>query len=169
MLSYSLIMLNTDAHSSHQQTKMTKQQFIKNTSPVCPGILKTYLEGMYDRVTQEKFETETNFIEKIYDRLSMLKVNLNGERVAEILKSSVELLKGHIFIKYCLGVVKSVQRKIFLSDDEKMLKWVDPNKEGDTPRSLSLDNMIDLTLGCNSPVMRKNKVPKEFDSMCFSI
>ena len=38
--------------------------------------------------------------------------------------------------------------------------WVDPNKEGDTPRSLNLDDLIDVSLGNNSPIMRKNKVPK---------
>lgn len=68
----------------------------------------------------------------------MLKVNLTGEKLAEILKESVELVQGHIFIKFCKDKVKSVQRKIFLSEDEKTLMWVDPNKEGDTPRCLSL-------------------------------
>lgn len=47
--------------------------------------------------------------------------------------------------------------------------WVDPNKEGDTPRSLNLDDLIDVSLGNNSPIMRKNKVPKQFDSMCFTL
>ena len=38
--------------------------------------------------------------------------------------------------------------------------WVDPNKQNDTPRSLNLDELKDISLGSNSPVMKKNKVPK---------
>ena len=162
-------MLNTDAHNPMQQKKMTRAEFVKNTSPVCPKIPKEYLEGMYDRIVRDKFETETNYIEKIYDRLHMLNLNISVSGIARILNSAVELIKGHIFIKYCRNSVKSVQRKLFLSQKEDQLLWLDPNKPNKEPRFIMLKDIVDLTLGCSSAVMRMNKVPKQFDSMCFSI
>ena len=130
MLSYSLIMLNTDAHNSMQEKKMTKPEFVKNTSPVCPKIPKAYLEDMYDRIVRDKFETETNYIEKVYDRLHLLNLNISVSGIARVLSSAVELIEGHIFIKYCKNRVKSVQRKLYLSPKEDQLLWVDPNKPG---------------------------------------
>jgi hypothetical protein len=123
-------MLNTDAHNSMQQKKMTKAEFVKNTSPVCPKISREYLEGMYDRIVRDKFETETNYIEKVYDRLHMLNLNISVSGIARVLNSAVELIQGHIFIKYCRHRVKSVQRKLFLSQKEDQLMWMDPNKPG---------------------------------------
>lgn len=89
VLSFSLIMLNTDAHNPMQEKKMTKPEFVKNTSPVCPKIPKEYLEGMYDRIVRDKFETETNYIEKIYDRLHMLNLNISVSGIARVLNSAV--------------------------------------------------------------------------------
>ena len=60
ILAYSLLMLNTDAHSDRIQAKnkMTKQQFINNNIRVCPTLTKDYLEKMYDNIVKQKFETK---------------------------------------------------------------------------------------------------------------
>jgi hypothetical protein len=160
VLSYSLIMLNTDAHNPMQVQKMTKVEFVRNTSPVCPTIPHTYLEAMYDRIVRDKFETETNYIEKVYDRLHMLNLNVSVTGVARAMNSAVELMKGHIFIKYCQHKAKAVQRKVYLSQGEEQLLWVDPNIANDQPRSILIKDIVDLILGCSSQVMKMNKVKK---------
>jgi hypothetical protein len=70
---------------------------------------------MYDRITRDKFETETNYIEKIYDRLHLLNLNISVTGIARVLNSAVELIKGHTFMKYCQSKAKSVIRRIYLS------------------------------------------------------
>ena len=60
ILAYSLLMLNTDAHSDRIQTKdkMTKQQFVNNNLRVCPTLMKDCIEKMYENIVKEKFETK---------------------------------------------------------------------------------------------------------------
>lgn len=62
ILSYSLLMLNTDAHSKMVQSKdrMTRNQFIENNSRVCKTLTREYLGKMYDNVVNQKFETKAD-------------------------------------------------------------------------------------------------------------
>lgn len=46
------------------------------------------------------------------------------------LKLTKELKQGDVFLKVCRNTIKFVQRKIYLSNDEKRIYWVsDPPKE----------------------------------------
>lgn len=48
--------------------------------------------------------------------------------------------------------------------------WIsDPKKGEEEPRFIWIRDITDVTLGRGSEVMRKNKVPVEFDSLCFTI
>lgn len=49
----------------------------------------------------------------------MLNLNVTVSGLSKILNNVMELMKGHVFIKYCVNKVKSVQRKIYISEDEK--------------------------------------------------
>ena len=62
ILSYSLLMLNTDAHSDNipKNKKMTRTQFITNNLKVSKGVSAEYLGKMYDNITKSKFETKTD-------------------------------------------------------------------------------------------------------------
>ena len=62
ILSYSLLMLNTDAHSEMipKNKKMTRVQFVNNNIRVCKGISAEYLGQMYDNIVRSKFETKTD-------------------------------------------------------------------------------------------------------------
>jgi brefeldin A-inhibited guanine nucleotide-exchange protein len=59
VLAFSLIMLNTDAHSQKiaQNRKMTKPQFITNNREMLATLTEEYLGDMYDRIVQNQFET----------------------------------------------------------------------------------------------------------------
>lgn len=108
-------MLNSDAHNPNQHNKMTLHEFIKNTSPVCPTIPKRYLEEMYERIVNDKFETEVHYVEEIYNRLHMLNLNVTISGLSKVLSNVMELMKGHVFIKFCVNKIKSVQRKVYVS------------------------------------------------------
>lgn len=71
ILSYSAIMLSTDAHSSTipQKNKMKKHQFVENNKRICPSITNEYLEGMFDRIVSQKFETKSDCFHNQIKRL----------------------------------------------------------------------------------------------------
>ena len=63
ILSYSLLMLNTDAHSDliPKHKKMAKATFVTNNYEVCRGAVSMeYLGMMYDNIVKNKFETKTD-------------------------------------------------------------------------------------------------------------
>lgn len=72
ILAFSLIMLNTDAHSPHIKQKMTKEQFIKNNRGswhcqmtltilgICGGanLPKEYMESLYDKIVENEIKMQ---------------------------------------------------------------------------------------------------------------
>jgi cytohesin/brefeldin A-inhibited guanine nucleotide-exchange protein len=78
-------------------------------------------------------------------------------------------MKGDIFLKVCRSTNKFVQRRVFLSEDETKVMWVSDPPQNDTPRFILISDITDLTLGIGSTVMQRNKVPSDFDSLCFTI
>lgn len=62
VLAYSLLMLNTDAHSDMitSKNKMTRHQFIENNHKICRTLSKEYLGRMFDNITKHKFETKAD-------------------------------------------------------------------------------------------------------------
>jgi Sec7-like guanine-nucleotide exchange factor len=66
ILSYSLLMLNTDAHSEKipKNKKMSKQVFVENNMRICKDVPKEFLEHMYDNIVKRKFETAVDCISK---------------------------------------------------------------------------------------------------------
>ena len=75
-MSYSAIMLSTDAHSNNvqQKNKMKKHQFVETNKKICPSVSIEFLEGMYDRIVSQKFETQAdgNFIIIFFPNFSSL-------------------------------------------------------------------------------------------------
>lgn len=71
-------MLSTDAHNPKQEKKMTCEEFVKNTRRPCPTISEEYLTHIYERISREKFETETDYFATIYGRLKDLAVSNIG-------------------------------------------------------------------------------------------
>jgi hypothetical protein len=86
---------------------------VKNTRRPCPSISEQYLSNIFDRITKEKFETETDYFATIYGRLKDLAVS----NIGEAFELSKELIKGDIFLKICKSTNKFVQRRVFLSED----------------------------------------------------
>jgi len=72
-------------------------------------------------------------------------------------------------LKICRSTNKFVQRKVFLSEDETRIQWVCDPPQDESPRYILIKDITDLTLGIGSAVMQKNKVPADFDSLCFTI
>ena len=111
-------------------------------------------------------------MEHIYNRISFgdLQQNLQSNQADKI---QSELFNGNNFLKYCrTGQPK--QRRVFLNEVKSRICWCKFNGQNNNVyeerRSLLVDEIVDIILGCNSTdVMIKNNVPVEFDLMCFSI
>ena len=58
VLAFSIIMLNTDAHSPHVRRKMSKEDWLKNNRGLDDGkdLPKEMLESIYDRITHNEIK-----------------------------------------------------------------------------------------------------------------
>lgn len=54
LTAFAIVMLNADAHTAQNKKKMTKEQFVSNTSLAVPNVEAVVFEGIYDRVQQEE-------------------------------------------------------------------------------------------------------------------
>lgn len=180
VLAFSLIMLNTDHHSSKipENRKMTKAQFIKNNREVLTTMSEQYLGEMYDRITAEQLETKTEGLEVVYKRLvafsDTLKLNhLSPTKQKSLLvaahQSSQLLHSGSLLIKYPRkGSPRS--RYFFLSSDESQLLWRHSRDSPDRPRSINISAVVEILVGAtNTENYRRYRIPMEMDNLCFSL
>jgi len=171
ILAYSLLMLNTDAHSSMvpQKNKMTKQQFVENNIRVSKTLTREYLGRMYDRVTKQKFETKADYIETIYNRLHEGNLDIQGVSLKNHLDLAKELMAGARFVKYGRKG-KGHERKVYINEREDAIEWCSLTKASDKPRRMPFAEIRDVLGGHNTTeILVKNKVPSEFDSLVLSI
>jgi len=54
VVSYAILMLNSDAHNDQVRSKMTCSEFVSNTLQAVPGVQQEQLEGIYERVQKEE-------------------------------------------------------------------------------------------------------------------
>jgi brefeldin A-inhibited guanine nucleotide-exchange protein len=95
VLSYSVIMLNTDAHNPMVKTKMSKQEFLRNNRGIDDGsdVPEEYLGNLYDRITSNEIKMKDPALDAqakaaaaaksgVADELSRLFLNLIPGRKA---------------------------------------------------------------------------------------
>jgi hypothetical protein len=131
ILSYALIMLNVDLHSSRVKAKMTKEEFVRNTELALGSVIsRDELEKMYVRILEKEFKPELSAEEIVYSKLavnpkySAKGAIQSGEATAQVIE---ELKSGAILLKYGREGTPH-PRKVFLSSDGKRLCWIDPKK-----------------------------------------
>ena len=95
VLSYSVIMLNTDAHNPMVKTKMSKSEFLRNNRGIDDGgdVPEEYLGNLYDRITSNEIKMKDPALDAqakaaaaaksgVADELSRLFLNLIPGRKA---------------------------------------------------------------------------------------
>ena len=133
ILSYALIMLNVDQHSSRVKAKMTRDDFVRNTELALGGVVaRSDLEEMFDRIAEKEFKPETSAEEIVYSKLAVNpKYASKGaaRREGDSTDSQVieQLKAGAVLLKYGREGLPH-PRKVFLSSDGTKLCWVDPKK-----------------------------------------
>lgn len=172
VLAYSLIFLNTMNHNPkvEESRKITKSQFIKFNEKALVTITEDYLGQIYDRIVNEEFKTDTDDLEKIYNRLSMFKLEDDDEVISkDILKMTTHVVTtGDIFLKY--GRRGSPhERCVFLLMDPQRLCWQNKERNGEIKFILT-EQIHDVELGSTrTKVFQKYNIPAELDERCFSI
>ena len=117
----------------------------------------------------KEFKTDTQFVEKIYERIRAFN---NEETTKEAIKMSTNILqKGETFLKFGkLG--EPHKRFVYVSDDERNLFWCklkDGNRRSKI-RCLPCSSIVDIKVGCNTTaILKKYNIPIEFDDLVFSI
>ncbi len=172
VLAYSLIFLNTMNHNPKvdEARKITKEQFIKFNEKSLNPLTKEYLGQIYDRIVKDEFKTGTDELEKIYDRLSMFKVDEDNEVTSrDILKMTTHVVTtGDVFLKY--GRAGSPHdRYVFLSENQEKLCWQNKDRTGN-PRFIMTSEIRDVELGSTrTKVFQRHNIAAELDERCFSI
>lgn len=69
ILSYSTIMLHTDAHNPMVRKKMTKEEFVRNNRGINDGgdLPLDFLSGLYDRITTTEFRLSANMRDSAHE------------------------------------------------------------------------------------------------------
>ena len=83
---------------------------------------REYLEAMYDEIIREKIQTNEDYIETIYNRMTFQSQELMGENMKKYLKITIELKKGTNFVKYG-RTGEPHPRRVFLNDREDRICW----------------------------------------------
>jgi hypothetical protein len=72
VLSFALIMLNTDAHSEQVKNRMTKKQFLRNSRELLQkGVSKEFMLRCYDNIVNNEIQIKYDYLEQFYARLSV--------------------------------------------------------------------------------------------------
>eukprot|EP00742_Colponemidia_sp_Colp-10_P003614 GILJ01003848.1.p1 GENE.GILJ01003848.1~~GILJ01003848.1.p1 ORF type:complete len:996 (-),score=129.78 GILJ01003848.1:642-3572(-) len=171
-LSYALIMLNTDAHSKKVKHKMAKRQFIRNNKDVFPTLSVELMERMYDRIVSNEIKVNYDYLERLYKRVGdPTAPYLQVQDVRNVINTAL-LKEGATFTKFGRRGHPHL-RHVCLNNNGDMLCWSQTHKKSssrDSKRSIALSEITDVLHGCNNTaVFRKNAVPPEFDSLCFSL
>eukprot|EP01022_Parablepharisma_sp_SALTPOND_P004529 TRINITY_DN120462_c2_g1_i1.p1 TRINITY_DN120462_c2_g1~~TRINITY_DN120462_c2_g1_i1.p1 ORF type:complete len:674 (-),score=78.24 TRINITY_DN120462_c2_g1_i1:3202-5223(-) len=172
VLAYSLIFLNTMNHNPkvEESRKITKEQFIKFNEKSLNPLTKEYLGQIYDRIVKDEFKTSTDELEKIYDRLSMFKVEEDKEVSSkDRLKMTTHVVTtGDVFLKYG-RMGNPHNRYVFLSENQERLCWQNKERTG-AVRFIPTFEIRDVELGSTrTKVFQRYNIPAELDERCFSI
>ena len=97
---------------------MTKEQFLKNNLPIFPSLKASYFEEVYDSIARDPFQTTVDYLEQMYNRMTLCNEPLQGEQIKKTLQNALDLMKGCNVVKYGRYGEPKV-RKVFLSSDEK--------------------------------------------------
>ncbi len=174
VLAYSLIFLNTLNHNPNipPSRKKSKEQFIKENLYQNPGYPVSKLEEMFARIMAHEFKTDTQYVEKIYERIRAFN---HEETTKDTIKRSTNILQaGEHFLKFG-RIGKPHMRFVYVSDDEESIFWcVLNNDESCTAKSesrltpmsgrvkskikcIKCDDIIDIKVGYNaSNVLRRH-------------
>jgi hypothetical protein len=92
-----------------------------------PGFPVQKLEDMYSRIMANEFKTDTQYVEKIYERIRAF--NHEEKPTRETIKRSTNVLQaGEFFLKFG-RMGKPHMRYVQVSDDEEMIYWYEVSQE----------------------------------------
>uniref|UniRef100_A0A7S3AS00 Rab-GAP TBC domain-containing protein n=1 Tax=Haptolina ericina TaxID=156174 RepID=A0A7S3AS00_9EUKA len=156
VLGFSVIMLNTDAHSSQVRNRMTKPQFVRNNRGINNGedLPQDLLESVYDDIVNKEIKTGTEFDDLAESEL------MNW------------LQQGTVFKKYAYGrVSRDPYHQCRLWIRTTHLCWCNLQARGRRERTVPLDEIEEVIVGASTEVFRRNVVdthPSE-GALCFSL
>lgn len=92
ILSYSTILLHTDAHNPMVRKKMTKEEFVRNNRGINDGgdLPYDFLSGLYNRITTSEFRLSANMRDSAHEAATAA---MAGTAVASVLVDQTERAK----------------------------------------------------------------------------
>lgn len=99
LLAYSLIILNTDAHSPNVKNKMKKSDFLRNCRELFSkyGLSRDFLSDCFDDITKNEIKINLDYLEQLYSRVQVN--NLSAVKLAKRRKMLVAKEKEKVLAK----------------------------------------------------------------------
>ncbi|KPA82318.1 hypothetical protein ABB37_03414 [Leptomonas pyrrhocoris] len=115
ILSFSICMLNTDAHSPHIKNKMTKEGFLQNNKGIDEGndVDPAILGGIYDRISADEIVLRPS--PKCFTQLSSKKPSDSGKRGD--IKVTTSLLDSIPLLRHLAPIATAITDKVLLPID----------------------------------------------------
>lgn len=115
ILSFSICMLNTDAHSPHIKNKMSKEGFLQNNKGIDEGsdVDPAILGGIYDRISKEEIVLRPS--PKCFTQPSSKKT-ADGGRHGD-LKGTTSLLDSIPLLRHLAPIANAITDKVLLPMD----------------------------------------------------
>ena len=107
MLSYSIILLNTDAHSPQVKKRMTREDFIKNNRKINDGgdFPEDFMTSIYEEIT-------TNEIRMKDEIDAALPVQSQGPGIASAIANVGRDLQKEAYVMQSLGIANKTEVRI---------------------------------------------------------
>mmetsp|Transcript_44627 Transcript_44627/g.111102 ORF Transcript_44627/g.111102 Transcript_44627/m.111102 type:complete len:592 (+) Transcript_44627:37-1812(+) len=157
VLGFSVIMLNTDAHSSQVKNKMTREQFLRNNRGINRGgdLPAELLEGVYNDIANNEIKTGTEFDDLAESEL------MNWLR------------QGTVFQKYAHGHLSTAPYhpcRVWIRDNNTLC-YCNVQQRGRREKTVPLDEIEEIIIGGDSDVFRRNGVAAQSSegALCFSL
>ena len=137
-LSFSIIMLNTDAHSNQVLNKMTMEQFLDNNRGYNGGkdFPPQLMADLYNRIIYDEFK----FKDPLFS-------NAVKKGFLQVKKSKGRILTRKRWFILCLGVLYESKYPPYIEDDDEKSKKKEKavSSENNTPVTPKLETRFDLS------------------------
>eukprot|EP01071_Lankesteria_metandrocarpae_P006944 Lankesteria_metandrocarpae@DN4530_c0_g1_i3.p1 len=127
LVTYALIMLNTDLHNkNNKKHRMTREEFVQTMARCDVPFTKSCCNSMYNRISLREFKSSMSPIDFVYERLSfdpraLAFVGINSEEASKIDFDCLH--NGFTLMKLCRSRFQRHERLLWLSSDRQLLCW----------------------------------------------
>mmetsp|Transcript_39488 Transcript_39488/g.37953 ORF Transcript_39488/g.37953 Transcript_39488/m.37953 type:complete len:183 (-) Transcript_39488:312-860(-) len=158
-----IIFWNTNIHNDNigKSLKLSREKLVEFSAKNLAGkVSREELYALYDRIAKQEFESKVEWQEQAFKRIGMIENELGDIFSGE----------GTKFLKYGRRG-KPHFKQVYITEDQSRLFWGEiKNGMKKKMKWLWLKEVQEVLVGSDhTKVMKKQKIPPDFDNQCLSI